>query len=198
MGRVVLHISMSLDGFAAGPDTSHTHPLGVGGEPLHRWIFGADGIEPSLTDRAEAAALIDGSGAFVMGRTMFDVGEPLWGQDGAWGKPCFVLTHRPRPALRKGPTLFEFVPDGAGAALEAARSAAGDAEVAIVGGPTTARQFLAAGLVGELRLHLVPLALGRGVPLFDGGMVPAAWQPVAAVATELAVHLRLRRGAPNG
>ncbi len=188
-GRTTLHLSLSLDGFAAGQDTSSTHPLGVGGEALHRWMFGEGRMRPDARDRAESEAVLSGAGAFVMGRRMFDIGEPLWGPDGAFGKPCFILTHRRRPALQRGPTRFDFEGNDLEGTLWKAKLAAAGRDVAIVGGPTTARQFLAAGLVDEMHLHLVPVSLGAGEPLFDRTTIALQFRPVSAAATDLAVHL---------
>ncbi|WP_328448031.1 dihydrofolate reductase family protein [Amycolatopsis sp. NBC_00438] len=175
MGTVIAEISMSADGIVAGPDTSIEHRLGRDGDLLHQWMF-----ESTDADAAAAAKLFDGTGAFVLGRSMFDVGIDPWGDDGTFRKPCFVVTHRPSEPVVKGPTTFTFVTDGPEAALTRAKAAAGDGNVVVMGGGTTMRQFLRAGLVDELRLHVVPLLFGAGVRLFDG--------PVGA-------HVRLERTA---
>jgi dihydrofolate reductase len=162
MGKVIAEISMSVDGVVAGPDTSTEHRLGRDGDLLHEWLF-----DSTDADAAVGAALFEGTGAFVLGRSMFDMGLDPWGEDGTFKKPCFVVTHRPAEPLVKGPTTFTFVTDGPESALRQAKSAAGDENVVVMGGGTTMRQFLRAGLVDELRLHVVPLLFGSGVRLFD-------------------------------
>lgn len=186
---VFMDLSLSLDGFAAGPDTSHDHPLGVGGEALHAWLMSPDGRTDD--DRRAAEAMFEGTGAFVIGRRTFDVGEPLWGADGAFGAPCFVVTTRPEPPRIKGPTTFNFVTGGIAAAIAQARAAAGGGAVCVMGGATTVRQGLEAGLIEEARLHLAPVMLGAGVRLFDGAL-PGTFQAAGVVQTPLATHLRYR------
>jgi dihydrofolate reductase len=165
MGRVIAEISMSADGVVAGPDTSAEHRLGKGGGLLHEWMF-----EGTDADTEVAARLFDGAGAFVLGRAMFDVGVDPWGADGTFKKPCFVVTHRPHEPVVKGPTTFTFVTDGVESTLRQAKAAAGEDNVVVMGGGTTMREFLHAGLVDELRLHVVPLLFGAGVRLFDGAV----------------------------
>jgi dihydrofolate reductase len=162
MGNVIAEISMSVDGIVAGPDTSDEHRLGKGGDLLHHWMF-----EGTDADGEVAARIFEGTGAFVLGRAMFDAGVEPWGEDGTFRKPCFVVTHRPAEPVVKGPTTFTFVTDGLESALRQARTAAGGDNVVVMGGGTTMRQFLRAGLVDELRLHVVPLLFGSGVRLFD-------------------------------
>jgi dihydrofolate reductase len=188
MSRLRLKMSMSLDGFVAGPRQSVQDPLGLGGMRLHQWVFslaawrkrhGQDGggITASSAVVEESVANI---GATVMGRNMFGghpgdwaARSPRW--DGWWGEnppfhhPVFVLTHHPRPPLvRQGGTIFHFVTEGIQRALEQARSAAGAQDVSLAGGANVARQFLAAGLVDEMEISLVPTLLGGGERLFDG------------------------------
>lgn len=183
-GKVLLSLSMSLDGFAAGPNIGPDHPLGEGGERLHTWM--AD--DPEI-----AAELFAGTGAFILGKRMFDVGIDLWGADGAFGKPCFVLTHGEREALHRGPTTFTFVTDGIERALAQARGAAGDQNVCVGGGPTLAQQYLAAGLIDEIRLQLIPVLLGAGTRLFDQlGVAPIELAQTRSIATPAATHLRFR------
>jgi dihydrofolate reductase len=183
-GKVFLHLSMSLDGFAAGPNIGPEHPLGEGGERLHAWM--AD--DPEI-----AGEFFAGTGAFVLGRRMFDVGIDLWGEDGAFGMPCFVLTHRARETLRRGPTTFTFVADGIESALTQARAAAGGKSIGVGGGPTLARQYLAAGLIDEIRLQLIPVLLGAGTRLFEQiGTAPIELEQTRLIATPAATHLRYR------
>jgi dihydrofolate reductase len=168
--------SISLDGFAAGPDQSPEHPLGVGGGALHAWMRETSVESPSsrLLEEDEL-----GVGALIMGRNMFGGGPGPWGEEpwqGWWGPnppfhlPVFVLTHHSRAPLEcEGGTTFTFVTDGLDAGLAQATQAAGGRYVDICGGATVAKQYLAAGLLDEILLHLVPVFLGAGVRLFDGG-----------------------------
>jgi dihydrofolate reductase len=176
MSTVTADISVSLDGFAAGPNQSEARPFGDGvGERLHKrlntWMF-----EHGDENRAEVDA-ITGAGAYIMGRNMFTPGRGEWDLDwtGWWGPeppyraPVFVLTHHPRePVEMDGGTTFTFVTDGPESALAQARQAAGDGRVAIAGGAATLNQYLSLGAVDELRLHVVPITLGAGERVFDG------------------------------
>jgi dihydrofolate reductase len=185
MSRLLYSASMSLDGFVAGPDQSVANPLGVGGLLLHEWMRAlaawreAAGLEGGESNASTAALERDDDnvGAIIMGRNMFGGAPGPWGDDpwnGWWGDnppqhlPVFVLTHYPRARLDcEGGTSFEFVTDGIEAALKRARAAADGKDVAVSGGGTVARQYLAAGLLDEIELHLVPVTLGDGVRLFD-------------------------------
>lgn len=191
--RVTCRITISLDGFAAGPRQSVDDPLGEGGERLHRWMF-----ERADENAAELASL-GSAGAYIMGRNMFgpDRGDwdlawrGWWGEDGPFRAPVFVLAHRPREPLElAGGTTIHFVPDGIHAALEQASAAAGNREVAIAGGAATVNQYLAAGLIDELTLHVAPITLGAGERLFDG--VRLDLEPLGARNTELVTHLHYR------
>jgi dihydrofolate reductase len=175
MNRVTCDLSVSLDGFAAGVGQRADAPFGDGvgtdGRDLHSWMFDAP------DQHADELAAITASGAFVMGRNMFSPGRGAWDLDwtGWWGPnppyhgPVFVLTHHERaPVEMEGGTTFHFVTDGPEAALERARAAAGDRNVAIAGGAATVNQYLAAGLIDELRLHVTPVVVGRGERLFAG------------------------------
>ena len=197
MTRVTADLGISLDGFAAGPDQSHDNPLGVGGDHLlDDWMFGA-----ADENAAEVEAILARK-AFIMGRKMFGPPEGgewdpqwhgWWGEDPPYHAPVFVLTHHERDDLAMdGGTTFHFVTDGIEAALDRAREAAGDGEVGVMGGATTVRQFLAAGLIDELRLHLVPLVLGSGERLFDD-LAGLKLEPVGARRTPLVTHLTYRR-----
>jgi dihydrofolate reductase len=189
MTELRLDISMSLDGLIAGPNRTVEQPLGDGGMQLHEWIFGlaswreqhgiGDGGETGPDDDIVKEQLAQ-PGAVLMGRRMFSGGEGAWEDDpmaeGWWGDtppfrmPVFVLTHHARETLTmKGGTSFTFVTDGVESALEQARAAAGDKDVAVAGGANLVQQCLRAGLLDELQVHIAPVLLGRGVRLFDGG-----------------------------
>lgn len=162
MGNVASAMSMSLDGFVTGPNDSRKNPLGEGGEVLHDWL----GATATAADRAVLQEMVEGAGAILMGRRSYDfcVGEGGWGDGGPAGDvPCFVLTHEP-PA--EAPKVFTFVTDGIESAVKQAKAAAGGRTVG-VHGATAAQQALAAGLLDEIQVHLVPVLLGDGVRLFD-------------------------------
>ncbi|GAA3124987.1 dihydrofolate reductase family protein [Kribbella aluminosa] len=162
MGNVASAMSMSLDGFVTGPNDGRKHPLGEGGAVLHDWL----GKTATDADRAVLQEMVDGAGTILMGRRSYDscVGEGGWGDGGPAGDvPCFVLTHEP-PA--EAPKVFTFVTDGIESAVAQAKAAAGDRTVGIHGA-TAAQQALAAGLLDEIQVHLVPVLLGDGVRLFD-------------------------------
>lgn len=204
--------SMSLDGFVAGPDQSRDHPLGVGGERLHAWMrelaawrrdAGMEGgVENASTPVYEQGG--ENYGAIVMGRNMFGGGPGPWTSppwNGWWGEeppfrmPVFVVTHHPRaPLTCRGGTTFTFVTEGVDTAVGLAREAAGERDVAVSGGATVAKQLLAAGLVDEIMIHLVPALLGSGVRLFEGdGIAALGLEQVRAVEAPGVTHLTYRR-----
>jgi Dihydrofolate reductase len=171
MGRVTSHLSMSLDGFIGGPDQDEDNPLGVGGMQLLQWQRSADDA-----DVAAEAELLGPMGAYVMGRNMFGPIRGPWSRDwrGWWGDdppyhaPVFVLTHHEHhPVQMLGSTTFFFVTDGFDAAMDRARDAAGDGDIRITGGAATVRQALAAGVLDDLYLDIVPVVLGGGESIFD-------------------------------
>lgn len=193
MPQVTCDVTVSLDGFVAGPQQTITDPIGDGGR-LHCWQF-----EDREENAAEVAA-ITAAGAYVMGRNMFDPGRgPLdpewrgwWGNDPPYHAPVFVLTHHARPPLElDGGTTFSFVTDGPAVALQQAKAAAGDRDVAIAGGAATINTYLHAGDIDELRLHIAPFTLGAGERLFDAVLGLEA-EPVAARATPAVVHVTYR------
>jgi dihydrofolate reductase len=199
MPRTTCHMSISLDGFVAGPDQSREQPLGVGGRDLHLWH-----IEPPLNDVDQAFndSLLAGKGAYVMGRNMFGPIRGEWDEDwrGWWGDeppyhaPVFVLTHHARePVEMQGGTTFHFVTEGFEAALEQARAAAGDKDVDIAGGASAVRQALAAGALDELTLDIAPVILGSGERIFDGIEDPGL-EVVEVGHSPLATHIRYRIG----
>jgi dihydrofolate reductase len=195
MGRVVCDISISADGYAAGPNQRLDAPLGdIDENRLHAWMF-----ETGDENRAEVDAIVD-AGAFIMGRNMFDPhrGEPdpewrgWWGEEPPYHAPVFVLTHHARePLVMDGGTTFTFVPDGIRPALERARAAAGERNVAIAGGATTVNQFLSAGLLDELRLHIAPTVIGAGSRLFEG-VPPLDLEPISVRGTSRVTHVTYR------
>jgi dihydrofolate reductase len=192
MAQLKLDISISLDGYVAGPNQTLEQPLGEGGEGLHEWAFalasfrklhGLPGGETNADDELVAQALRN-TGATVMGRRMFSGGEGPWeddpNADGWWGDEppfhhaVFILTqHAREPVTKQGGTTFTFVTDGIEAALEQARATAGDKDVAVGGGANVAQQYLRAGLLDELQLHVVPVLLGDGVRLFENHIADA-------------------------
>ncbi|MEV7972972.1 dihydrofolate reductase family protein [Cellulomonas sp. NPDC089187] len=196
MAEVVCDLAVSLDGFVAGPRQDIDHPLGVGGEAVHRWQF-----EAAEENAAELTAIVS-SGAYVMGRNMFGPVRGPWESaapwDGWWGPvppyhgPVFVLTHHARPDLELDGTTFHFVTGGAREALDRARAAAGERDVSVCGGASTVRQLI--GEIDELRLHVAPVLLGAGERLFDG-VTSVDLVPVAARATDLVLHTTYRRHA---
>ena len=194
MTTVTCDITISTDGYAAGPNQSLDHPLGEGGERLHRWMF-----EQPAENAAEIAAILE-SGAYIMGRNMFGPGRGEWdlAWTGWWGDeppyhaPVFVLTHYPRePLTMAGGTTFYFVTDGIDSALAQARAAAGEKTVAIAGGASTVRQYLAAGLIDELRLHIAQVVLGVGEQLLEG-LDDVRLEQVSEVENELVTHVTYR------
>lgn len=186
MGKVTLQISISLDGFAAGANIGRAYPLGEHGERLHDWMF--DGATD--TDRKISADIFADAGAFILGKRMFDLGIDLWGEDGAFGMPCFVLTHQPKPVLVKGPTTFTFVTDGIESALEQAQAAAGSKDVVIGGGANIAQQYLKANLIDDLHIHIAPVLLGAGTRLFENlDSYPRQLQIADVITTPNATHI---------
>jgi dihydrofolate reductase len=210
MGKFRCDISVSADGFVAGPNQSHENPLGEGGERLHDWVVALSawreahdqqGGEVNASSRVveEARANV---GAAVMGRNMFgppdggDWGDGQW--KGWWGDnppyhyDVFVLTHHPRePVEMEGGTTFYFVTDGIESALAQAREAVGDGRVSIAGGAATVNQYLAIGAIDELRLHIAPLVIGAGSRLFDGAG-NFELECAGVRGTELATHITYR------
>ena len=212
MSKFRFEITMSLDGYIAGPNQSLEQPLGEGGEQLHEWVIrsqawrerhGLEGGETGLDSDVmrEASANI---GATIMGRNMFGGGPGpwnttapwtgWWGDDPPFHTPVFVLTHYARePLVMQGATTFFFVTDGIESALEQAMRAAGDKDMALGGGADVAQQYLAAGLIDEMKLHVVPMFLGGGARLFDNlGDSPPHFEPVGAIQGQGVTHLTYR------
>jgi dihydrofolate reductase len=213
MARLRSNISMSVDGFIAGPNPSEEQPLGEGGEQLHEWVIklaawrephGMEGGEINASTEVIEESLHN-VGATVMGRNMFGGGPGPWGEgpwEGWWGDdppfhaPVFVLTHHARTPLEKGGgTTFTFVTDGVVSALEQAKEAAGGKDVSLGGGANVIQQYLAAGLVDELQLSVVPILLGDGTRLFDNiAGADVKLEPVRVVDAPDVTHLTYRVG----
>jgi dihydrofolate reductase len=198
MGRILLSMSVSLDGFAAGPDVTVEHPMGKGGERLHEWLFhdggdrsaAANGVTPVGVDAEQVRERYATTGAVVIGKRTFDIGVGLW-QDTPFPVPCFVVTHESREPLMMKSDSFTFVTDGLHSALRQARQAARDRSVLIMGGPTTGQQFVRAGLVDEIHLQLVPVFLGTGTRLFDHlGTDHIELERTAVIESPHVTHLR--------
>jgi dihydrofolate reductase len=207
MNTLTCHISVSLDGFVAGANQTAKDPLGQGGERLHEWAFNTDswrqrhGLEEG--ERTTSSDVIDevstGVGAVIMGRKMFAGAGPWdeswrgwWGEDPPFHVPVFVLTHNKRePLPMQGGTTFNFVTDGIESALEQARSAAGGKNILVAGGASAVQQYLAAGLLDELYLHIAPVVLGAGERLLDNVGDPTL-EPVKVVASPGVTHIKYR------
>ena len=213
MSKLRLRISMSLDGFVAGPRQSVDNPIGVGGMRLHEWVFplaawrsmhGEEGGEVNESSRVVDESLAN-LGATVMGRNMFgghpgpwDPAKPWngwWGVNPPYHHPVFVLTHHARePLTLEGGTTFTFVTGGIETALDQARRAAGGKDVSLAGGATAAQQYLVAGLVDEMEISLVPTILGSGERLFEGiGDDLHGLELVRTVAAPDVTHLKYVR-----
>jgi dihydrofolate reductase len=213
VSKLRLKISMSLDGFVAGPDQSVDNPLGIGGMRLHEWAFALEAFraahgQPGGEVDASTSVIEEGLaniGATIMGRNMFgghpgawDAGKPWngwWGTDPPFHHPVFVLTHHAREPLElEGGTTFTFVTNGIEAALAAARRAAGGLDVSLAGGAKAAQQYFAAGLVDEMEISLVPTLLGSGERLFERvGDDLHGLELVRTVAAPKVTHLKFAR-----
>ncbi|MBZ5590242.1 MAG: dihydrofolate reductase family protein [Acidobacteriia bacterium] len=212
MSKLRLQITMTLDGYVAGPNQSVENPLGEGGMRIHDWarklkgfreMHGDTGRGETGTNNDVLREAFENIGATIMGRSMFGGGPGPWSKDpwtGWWGEnppfhtPVFVLTHHARdPLVMKGGTTFHFVTGGIEAALDQAMRSAGGKDVALGGGANAAQQYLAAGLVDELEIHLVPLLLGGGERLLDGlGGAGLRLEPIRTIAGPGVAHLKYR------
>jgi dihydrofolate reductase len=188
MALVICDMSVSLDGYVTGPDDSRENPFGDGAGMLHDWMFKAATGE----DRALLQEMVDGAGAVVMGRKSFDKneGDGGWGDGGPLGDtPCFVVTHA-KPATSY-PSVFTFVTDGVASAIEQAKAVAGDKVVGLHGA-TVMQQALPLGLVDEIRVHVIPVLLGGGTPLFGHLDSPVTLERTNALVTPAATHIGFR------
>ena len=198
-GKVTADISMSLDGFIAGPNDRPEEGLGEGGERLHEWAIdlasfherhGYEGGEQNQDSEVLDEAFRN-AGAILIGRTMFDLAEEPWGPDPPFHMPVFVVTHRERDTIDKSGTTFTFVTDGIEAALEQARAAAGERDVSVGGGASVIQQLLALRLIDELQIHVVPFLLGGGKPLFDGN-TRMEFERLRVIDSPTVTHLKYR------
>jgi dihydrofolate reductase len=209
VGKTVVDITMSLDGFVAGPNPTLEEPLGENGEQLHEWALeteswrerhGREGGE-SNADSEVIEEAFSSVGASVMGRKMFSGGSGPWENDlrshGWWGdeppfhSPVYILTHHARePEKMEGGTTFYFVTDGIEAAVEQAHAASGGRDVAVAGGANVIQQALAAGLIDELQIHVAPLLLGGGTLLFGEGGKPLGLEATRVLSSPKATHLK--------
>lgn len=209
MSKVFVDVGLSLDGFLAGPGGRPGHPLGDGGLALHEWMFataafaerhgGGDGRGERGPDDDLVRAVFARTGAYVMGRRMFDEGEVGWPEHAPFEAPVFVVTRHSRsPWVRPGGTTFHFVTDGLASAMRQAKAAAGGKDVRVSGGADVIQQAFEDGHVDELTLHLAPVLLGRGLRLFDGmAAVRCLLEPLAATASPRVQHLHFRVRAPR-
>ena len=208
MTIVSCDLAVSLDGYVAGPHQTLENPIGEGGMRLHQWLFetaswreqhGEPG-GPHTPDSDVVRSLFTNVGAYIMGRKMFGGGNGPWNESwtGWWGDdppyhvPVFVLTHHARkPLPMQGGTTFSFVTDGIESALRQARSAAGDKDIAIAGGAHAVQQYLRAGLLDELYLHIVPVVLGTGERLLENVADPTL-EPIEVIASPAVTHIKYR------
>jgi dihydrofolate reductase len=200
MGKVTADISMSLDGFIAGPNDSPELGLGEGGERLHEWVYDLEswrerhGLSGGRSDRdaeilEEAFADVR---AIVLGKRMFENAKG-WGDEPPFHVPVFVLTHEARePLAKEGGTTFTFVTDGVESALAQARAAAGEGDISVAGGASTIQQFIRTGLLDEIQVHVVPVLLGGGIRLFDNLGRDIELERTRIVESPDVVHLRFR------
>jgi dihydrofolate reductase len=190
MTQVHFHISMSLDGFVTGPNEGVGNPLGDDDGRLHDWMFAArTDANAEVLDEVYAR-----TGAILMGKRMFDVGVEPWGDPPPFERPVFVITHEARdPMPMRGGTTYNFVTDGIEAGLEQARAAAGKKDVGIWGGANIMREYLKAGLLDEIQIHLIPILLGGGVRLFEQlGPQQIELEKTRVIDTPRATHLQYR------
>jgi dihydrofolate reductase len=196
MGLIFANLSMSLDGFIAGPNVEVGNGMGDDGDRLHDWMFvGKSDEEVSAFLGAQFTSV----GAVIMGRTMLDVGIEPWGDEPSFHAPVFVVTHRPaEPIVKRGGTSYTFVTGGPEAALDMARNAAAGRDIRIEGGAMIVREYLRAGVIDELQLHIVPILLGGGTPLFTESDDRAVQLGAAGSVDEGGVvHLAVRAATPK-
>jgi len=186
-----LHVSVSLDGYVAGPDVGMDRAMGRGGDELHAWLFARpqDPVDQMISSKMFSTATM---GAVLMGRRTFEVGIGHWGEDGTFAVPCFVVSHDARASVKKGSTTFTVVTDGLESAVSEAVAAAGTKDVEVMGADVS-RQLLSAGLIDELVVTLVPIILGGGASLL-GGLPPdlTGFEQIEARSSRTVTHVRYR------
>lgn len=190
MGTVILDMSMSLDGFIAGPKNDDLPDRELKAlEILHDWMFPPKGNFQEIE-----AERFKNVGAVVMGRRMFNLGEEPWGDDPPFHMPVFVLTHKPKSTLiKEGGTTYTFITGGIESVLEKARAVVGEKDILVLGGANAMQQFLKAGLLDEMHIHLVPVLLGEGIRLFDNmGAEHIELEKIGIIETPSATHIRFR------
>jgi dihydrofolate reductase len=196
MTDVIIQMSMSLDGYIAGPNDSDANGLGDGGERLHEWMFaggGAPGEGLAGADQEIFDDLRSGTGAMLTGRRLYDITHGWQGTHPFGAIPTFVVSRDVPEEVPSGATRFTFVHDGIASAIAQAKEAAGDKDVYVIGGASTIRQLLDAGLADELRIDLIPFLLGGGVRLFDRlGRKPISLEQVRSTFSSAVTHVRYR------
>jgi len=190
MTRGIFDTSMSLDGFVTASNVRPEEPMGDGGQRLHEWAFGDD-----ERNRELLAEAVNSIGAVIAGRRTYDLSVPWWGADGPAGPtrvPVFVVTYAEPEEVPEG-GVYTFVTDGIESALEKAKAAAGDKDVAVMGGADIGQQYIGAGLVDEISIHLVPVLFGGGAQLFEHlGSEHIQLENAGVIETPEATHLRFR------
>jgi dihydrofolate reductase len=190
MSKVIFDISMSLDGFVTAANVRPEEPMGDGGQRLHEWAFGDD-----ERNRELLAEAVHSLGAVIAGRRTYDHSVPWWGADGPTGParvPVFVVTHAEPEDVPEG-GVYTFVTDGIESALEEAKAAAGNKDVAVMGGAEIGQQFIRAGLVAEISIHLVPVLFGGGTRIFEHlGGEHIRLETTSVIQTPAATHLGFR------
>ena len=193
MGKVIFDISMSLDGFITGANRTPAEPLGDGGEHLHDWAFNSK----NAYNRSLISQSVNTTGAVICGRRTYDDSLPFWGADGPTGAarlPVFVVSHHQSKEV-PGKGVYTIVTDGIKSALQQAKKAAGDKNVTVMGGADIGQQYIKAGLVDELSIHLVPVLFVSGTQMFANlGEAHVQLEPIQTIETPEAIHLRLRIG----
>src|SRR5688572_7769599 len=189
MGKIIVDVSVSLDGYMAGPNVSAEYPMGERGDRLHQWLFD---VRSNDTDSTVVKGLMAGVGAVVLGRRTFDIGFDEWNQDTPFPAPTFVVTHRAKDPLPTASGTFTFITDGAATAVEQARAAAGEKNVMVMGAEVT-QELIRLRLIDELHIHMIPVLLGDGLRLFDQlGREQIELEIVGATPSAKVTHLIYR------
>jgi dihydrofolate reductase len=183
-------MSMSLDGFITGPNVSMNNPMGDSGEKLHDWMFSGKTESEAVKFQER---IFKTTGAVVTGRRMFDLGVEPWGDNPVFHAPVFVLSHRPtEKVIKQGGTTYTFVTDGAEGALQQAKAAADNKDILVIGGANVIQQFIKAGWLDEIEIHLIPILLGEGIRLFDQLDKPIELERIQVIEAPDVTHLKFR------